>query len=57
MGGWMERMEAHARRVRGRGGLFAELCGEIRVFLQALSDTHDCLLALQEKVERNAQAI
>jgi len=35
----------------------AELRGEMRASLQALNDKNDRLLALQEKVERNAQAI
>ena len=35
----------------------AELRGEMRASLQALNDKIDRLLALQEKVERNAQAI
>jgi type VI protein secretion system component VasF len=35
----------------------AELRGEMRASLQAINDKIDRLLALQEKVERNAQAI
>ena len=35
----------------------AELRGEMRASLQALNDKIDRLLALQEKVERNSQAI
>ena len=35
----------------------AELRGEMRASLQAINDKIDRLLALQEKVERNSQAI
>ena len=35
----------------------AELRGEMRASLQALTDKIDLLLALQEKVDRNSQAI
>jgi hypothetical protein len=35
----------------------AELRGEMRASLQGINDKIDRLLALQEKVERNAQAI
>jgi len=35
----------------------AELRGEMRASLQALNDKIDRLLAIQEKVERNSQAI
>ncbi len=35
----------------------AELRGEMRCSLQSLNDKIDRLLALQEKVERNSQAI
>ena len=35
----------------------AELRGEMRASLQAINDKIDRLLAIQEKVERNSQAI